>query len=285
MSCGARRRHWKSRRAAQTRRALVEAMNPYNTSVSGSSSETEGLWSLIVFFAASPSAAWWCSPRPAPVRLTLGGLVVQPSPGKPLMLTEQRWCSRALSISAPAPVRRPPPCHRCVRPPARNRPCTTDPAVPATRPPAHKLLSRPPSERRPPVRPHNLAHGLPAPPYPGFPRPRPVTAGCRTRRRSPSPSPCAPGCPPPPDVQRHPPNRANGPPCWWATFRRGIAPCLPWTDHVLHRISPASPAAPASPLLHDRQRPAPFRSPWNEACSPDWKECTGARRIEYVDLK
>ena len=94
MSCGARSRHWKSRRAAQTRRALLEPMNPYNTSVSGSSSDTEGLWSLIVFFAASPSAAWWCSPRPAPVRLTLGGLVVQPSPGPPSASPEAAWwCS------------------------------------------------------------------------------------------------------------------------------------------------------------------------------------------------
>ena len=149
-----------------------------------------------------------------------------------------------------------------VRPAARPQPTVHPRPGCSSHPSARPQTTLPASVRTPPpVRPHNLAHGLPAPAYPGFPRPRPVTAGRRTRRRSPSPTPCAPGRTSPPDVQRHPPNRANGPPCSWATFRRALAPCLPWTDHVLHRISPASPAVPASPMLHDRQRPAPLRAP------------------------
>ena len=164
MSCGARSRHWKSRRAAQTRRALLEPMNPYNTSVSGSSSETEGLWSLIVFFAASPSAAWWCSPLPAPR---------PPHPRRPggaALAREAADADRTAVVlkgtmhlrpgprpttSPPPPVRQaarpqPPVHHRpgCSSHPS-PRPQTTVPATVRTPPPRSASQPRPWSPRSP----------------------------------------------------------------------------------------------------------------------------------------
>ena len=111
-------------------------MNPYNTSVSGSSSQTEGLWSVI----GQPSPG----PRP-------------PHPWGPSAASLAREAADADRTAVvlkgtiylrPGPRPTTPPCHRGIRPfqpTVHHRP-----AVPATRPPAHKLLSRPASERRPP---------------------------------------------------------------------------------------------------------------------------------------
>ena len=129
------------RRAAQTRRALLEAMNPYNTSVSGSSSQTEGLWSVI----GQPSPG----PRP-------------PHPWGPSAASLAREAADADRTAVvlkgtiylrPGPRPTTSPCHRCVRPPASNRPCTTDPAVPATRPPPLPPGRQAvPTDRAPPTR-------------------------------------------------------------------------------------------------------------------------------------